>query len=83
MKVGFCEPFNKVTANASPKASVQVVELVGASSNGQASISSGMTSTKSEFFASVLVFLLVIEIIGILDFYNEELYLLIQKFLQS
>ena len=60
--------FNRVTAKASPNARVQVVELVGANSKGQASTFFGIRRTISEFFAKVLNFSLVIEIIGIFDF---------------
>ena len=60
--------FLKVSEPASPKTKVQVVELVGANSSGQASISFGISNTNLDFFAKVLFPSLVIEIIGTPNF---------------
>ena len=57
-------------ANASPNTKVQVVELVGASSSGQASTPFGISNTNFDFFASVLSFSLVIDKIGTDNFFT-------------
>ena len=60
--------FNNETAIASPRTRVHVVELVGASSRGQASTPLGIDKTTSDFLAKVLSNSPVIETIGTLSF---------------
>ena len=77
-EITFCKFFffNKVTARASPKARVQVVELVGANSSGQASIFLGIRRFRVDSLERVLFNSLVIEIIGIFIFLQYKIKLI-------
>ena len=60
-------------ASASPRTRVQVVELVGANSSGQASTFFGISKTAEDCLARVLFPSLVIEIIGIFIFLQNKI----------